>query len=152
MRFLLILVIGLVFSSAHIHAQSTEDSIKHVITELFNGMREANKEKVRGAFLDSAIMHTFGVNREGVTIIRKETVDRFVQSIGNYQAGEMDERIRFEQVLVDAPMAMVWAPYNFYFKKNFTHCGVNLITLVRQQGVWKIQNITDTRYRGKCTF
>jgi hypothetical protein len=152
MRFFFFLALGLVFSSSHIQAQSTEDSIKYVINELFNGMREANKEKVRGVFLDSAIMHTFGVNREGVTIIRKETVDRFIESIGNYKEGEMDEKIRFEQILVDAPMAMVWTPYKFYFRKNFTHCGVNLFTMVRQQGVWKIQNITDTRYRGKCTF
>lgn len=152
MRVLLLILVVWMVSSLNAKAQSSEDTIKNVINELFDGMREANKEKVKGVFLDSAIMHTFGVNREGVTIIRKETVERFVQSIGNYQAGEMDERIRFEQILVDAPMAMVWAPYNFYFKKNFTHCGVNLITMVRQQGIWKIQNITDTRYRGKCKF
>jgi len=61
-----------------------------------------------------------------------------------------NERITFEIVKVDADLASVWTPYQFYYKDKFSHCGVNSFQLVRLQGIWKIQYLVDTRRKTDC--
>ena len=51
---------------------------------------------------------------------------------------------------IDADLATVWTPYQFYYQEKFSHCGVNTFTLVRQKGEWKINYIIDTRRKDNC--
>jgi SnoaL-like domain len=55
-----------------------------------------------------------------------------------------------KEIKIDANMAMAWTPYKFYIGENFSHCGVNLFTLVKLEQDWKIVNIIDTRRRQGC--
>jgi hypothetical protein len=64
--------------------------------------------------------------------------------------GAADERISFETVKIDGPLAIVWAPYNFFFNGQFSHCGMDSFQLVRFGKEWKIQYIIDTRRRTGC--
>jgi hypothetical protein len=66
-------------------------------------------------------MQTFGKNQE----IRTEKVEDFAKQVGASQAGDLDERFTISKILVDGNMASVWVPYQFYYKGNFSHCGVN---------------------------
>lgn len=45
---------------------------------------------------------------------------------------------------------MVWAPYQFYYKGKFSHCGADSFQLVRINGKWKIQYLVDTRRSQGC--
>ena len=65
-------------------------------------------------------------------------------------ANAADERIAFDGIKIDGPMATAWTPYNFYFNGKFSHCGVNNFVLVKQDNGWKIQYIIDTRRRQGC--
>jgi len=47
-------------------------------------------------------------------------------------------------------MATVWAPYKFYYKGTFSHCGVDMFQLVRMKGGWKIVYLIDTRRKEPC--
>jgi hypothetical protein len=33
---------------------------------------------------------------------------------------------------------MVWLPYDLYLDGKWSHCGVDVFTLVRQEGAWRI--------------
>ena len=131
-------------------AQTTEDSVKTAVNQLFEGMKKADGALVKSAFADSAIMQTFTRSREGQLMVRTEQVQRFADMVGSQQSGELDERIQFDVVKVDGPLASVWTPYKFYFKGQFSHCGVNSFQLVRTNGQWKIQYLIDTRRRSGC--
>lgn len=48
------------------------------------------------------------------------------------------ERIWDEIVFVHGPIAVVWAPYDFYREGTLSHCGTNVIALVHTEGEWKI--------------
>jgi hypothetical protein len=48
-------------------------------------------------------------------------------------------------IRIDASLAIVWAPYEFYYKGKYSHKGVDSFQLVRVNGVWKIQYLIDTR-------
>jgi hypothetical protein len=61
-----------------------------------------------------------------------------------------DERITFETIKIDGPLAVAWTPYKFYYEGKFSHCGVNSFQLVRLNGAWKIQYLIDTRRRTGC--
>ena len=131
-------------------SQTAEDSVKMVINTLFSGMKNADATLFKGAFSDSAIMQTISRTREGNTIVRNESLSEFAEFVGKLKKDSADERIRFETIKIDGPLAVVWTPYNFYFNGQFSHCGVNSFHLVRFNNVWKIQYLIDTRRRQGC--
>jgi len=55
-------------------------------------------------------------------------------------------------IKIDGPLAFVWAPYNFFYKGKFSHCGVDCFAMVRMNGSWKIQYIIDTRRKNACKY
>lgn len=131
-------------------AQSTEDSVKAAVNEMFTAMRNADSAGLINSFSSTAVLQTISRNKEGQTIVRTENISGFGSSISKLAKGDADERITFGAVHIDGPMASVWTPYEFFFKGNFSHCGVNSFQLVRINGVWKIQYIIDTRRKDGC--
>lgn len=131
-------------------AQSTEDSIRQAINQLFTAMRTKDTTLLRHCFTANAVLQTITKDKTGKLIVADEKVDAFAISISGHDVGSLDERIRFEAIHIDGPMAAVWTPYQFYYKANFSHCGVNSFQLVRIDGVWKIQYVIDTRRKTNC--
>jgi len=135
----------LLISSFSFAQNTSEKEIIKPIENLFNAMKSADSLGVKNAFSGSAIMQTFGKNQE----IRTDKVEDFAKQVGASKAGDLDERFSISKILVDGNMASVWVPYQFYYKGNFSHCGVNSFQLAKINSEWKIQYIIDTR-RKKC--
>jgi hypothetical protein len=145
-----ILVLSVLFTSTvTLKAQTAADSVKAVINQFFDGMRNVDVPMVTTSFADSAILQTI-VNRQGKVSVRNEPISGFANVITQQQKGDLDERIQFETIKIDGPMAMAWTPYKFYYKGQFSHCGVNSFQLVKINGAWKIQYIIDTRRKEGC--
>ena len=138
-------LIFLLISSFSFAQDVSEKEVVKPIESLFKAMKSADSLGVKNAFSNSAIMQTFGKNQE----IRTDKVDDFAKQVGASQAGDLDERFSISKILVDGNMASVWVPYQFYYKGNFSHCGVNSFQLAKINNEWKIQYIIDTR-RKKC--
>ncbi len=138
---------GLLFASS---AQTAEDSVKAAVNMLFDGMKNSDPIAIKNAFADSAMLQSIAVTKEGKTIIKDEAVKDFSVAISKMIRGDADERIVFETIRIDGPLALVWAPYKFYYKGQFSHCGVDSFQLVRINGVWKIQYLVDTRRKEPC--
>jgi hypothetical protein len=130
-------------------AQTTEDSVKATINRLFEGMKNADSTLLKSAFTDDPILQTIATNKKKQVYIKSDKYKDFVKFIGQQKVGEADERVEFESIRIDGPLAMVWAPYQFYYKGKFRHCGVNSFQLVRLEDGWKIQYLIDTR-RKNC--
>jgi hypothetical protein len=148
MKFLLIFLV-LVISSLSLSAQTAEDSVKTVINRMFAAMKRADAAELRAVIADSALLQTVAI-KEGRTIVRNEPMSEFISLISKLTAGDADERITFDMVRIDGPLASVWTPYKFYYKGQFSHCGVNSFQLVRTNDQWKIQYIIDTRRKENC--
>jgi hypothetical protein len=131
-------------------AQSTEDSVKAAVNRLFEGMKNADATLLRSAFTDSSVLQTIAHDKEGHFYIRNEKLSEFADFVGKQQKGNADERIEFETIRIDGPLASVWTPYKFYYKGQLNHCGVNSFQLVRLNGEWKIQYLIDTRRKVNC--
>ncbi len=144
------IVLFLTVASLETTAQISEDSVKATVTRLFTAMKNADALMLKTVFADSAIMQTITKNKEGKTIIKNEDLKDFVDFVSKQTKGAADERISFETIKIDGPLAIVWTPYKFYLNEQFSHCGVNSFQLVRLDGQWKIQYIIDTRRRQGC--
>lgn len=132
-----------------LRAQTAEDSVKAAVNLLFTGMIGADAATIRNSFTDSAILQTI-LEKEGKTIVRTESIGEFAQAIAKLDKGVADERIRFDVIRIDGPLAIVWAPYSFYYKGQLNHCGVDAFQMLLTGGVWKIQYLIDTRRKQAC--
>jgi len=150
MKTIVMLILTIVLITKYVDAQSAEDSVKDVVKQLFDGMRNSDANAIRAAFADSAILQTIAKNKEGNPIVKNENIEDFAKSISELKKGAADEQIVFESIKLDPPLAMVWASYRFYFDGKFSHCGVDSFQLVRVNGHWKIQYLIDTRRKQPC--
>jgi hypothetical protein len=146
-----ILGLCLLLTISFVKAQTPEDSVKSTVRQLFKAMLDADAVALNDCFADSAILQTIVKNKEGGVSVRNESVAAFAKTIGSLPKNMADERIVFDMVKVDADLAIVWTPYQFYRSGTFSHCGVNSFQLVRLNGKWKIQYLIDTRRRSGCT-
>ena len=136
----------LLISSFSFAQNTAEKEIIKPIEKNFNAMKSADSLGVKNAFSSSAILQTFDKNNE----IRTEKVEGFAKQVGSSKVGDLDERITISKILIDGNMASVWIPYQFYYKGNFSHCGVNSFQLAKLNNEWKIQYIIDTRRKDNC--
>lgn len=138
------------FLSLTVTAQTAEDSVKAVVNDLFTAMKNADAVLLKSVFADSAILQTITRNKEGKTEVKTDEVSGFIDFVSKQAKDAADERISFDVIRIDGPLAIVWTPYKFYFNGKFSHCGVNSFQLVRFNGNWKIQYLIDTRRRSGC--
>lgn len=55
-----------------------------------------------------------------------------------------DEYMRYDTVLVDGDMALIWGPYVFLLNGEPTHCGINSMSLARTGEGWRVSNTSFT--------
>jgi sporulation-control protein spo0M len=123
-------------------------AVKKTITTFFDGMRKGDSALVRGTLAPGVVLHTISTKSGGQ--LGTEKAAEFLRLVGTPHTEVYDERITFEQVLIDANLASVWTPYQFYVGPKFSHCGYNSFQLVKMAQGWKIVHIIDTRRKDGC--
>lgn len=63
---------------------------------------------------------------------------------------DLKEPIAIKNVMVDGPVAMVWADFSLFVDGKRSHCGVDIFTLVQADGAWKISHITYSHITEPC--
>lgn len=142
-------LICLFLFSYKLNAQSAEDSVKAVINKMFAAMKNADSKSLTECFTDAAILQTV-VDKDGNVSVRTDAIKAFADEVATMQKNDADERITYDVVRTDGALAIAWTPYNFYYKGQFSHCGVDSYQLVRINGEWKIQYLIDTRRKQDC--
>ena len=131
-------------------SQTAEDSVKTAVNNLFSAMKNADTAQLRNCFSGNCIFQTITKNKEKNTVVKDEMLGEFLASVIAQPKGSLDERIVFDVVKIDGPLAIVWTPYKFYYNGKFLHCGVNSFQLVKLAEGWKIQYLIDTRRKENC--
>ena len=132
MKYFLILLTVLLYSKAQ--SQTAEDSIKMAVNKMFAGMKNADAVLLKNSFADSAILQTIAKDKEGNMMVKNEEIAGFIDFVSKQSPGTCDERINFETIKIDGPLAIAWTPYIFYYNGQFSHCGVNSFQLVHLKG------------------
>ncbi len=128
---------------------SVSEEVKKTIQTLFDGMRKGDSAMVSSTFSSKIIMQTVG-ELNGKVEVKAGNPAAFLRSVGTPHKDVYDERITFDRIQIDADLANVWTSYKFYIGDRFSHCGVNSMTLVKENGAWKLVHIIDTRRKENC--
>ena len=127
------------------------DQIKLLIDKLFDGMREGDSAKVSSVFHNEVNMFTSYTNKAGDKMIKKGTLDSFLQAVGSPHDDIWDEKIWNTKIEVDGGIAQVWTDYAFYVGTEFSHCGIDAFHLIKDnEKGWKIIHLMDTRRKSGC--
>ncbi|MET4105962.1 nuclear transport factor 2 family protein [Hymenobacter sp. UYP22] len=125
-------------------------AVQQTIRTFFDGMRKGDSTLVRSTLAPGAVFHVIAARPGQPTRLLAESPAAFLKAVGTPHKEVWDERITFEKVLIDANLASVWTPYEFYLGSTFSHCGYNSFQLVKLAEGWRIAHIIDTRRKDKC--
>jgi hypothetical protein len=142
-----IFITGLKANAQQNNINDTEQAaVKAVIQNMFTAMKNSDTVLLKTCFSPTAVFQTV-VSKLDEVVVKDETVQNFINSIGKQPVGSLDERIVFETVKTNKHLSIAWTPYEFYYKDKYSHNGVNSFQLVKLKEGWKIQYLIDTRYR-----
>lgn len=99
---------------------------------------------VPGAFLAS-VMSPAGDQAP----VRFQSETQFLTAIGSAKE-RLLERLWDPRVILHGSLAEVHAPYDFFVNGTFSHCGIDVFTLMRHQGAWRVASIMYTVQRTGC--
>ena len=137
-------------SASPVPGQSTgpadaEREVVAVVNALFDGMRKVDSAMVRPLFHLKARLISVDLRSEGRPARVEESLEGFIQSIGQPRTELFDERLSNVKTMIDGSLASVWADYRFYRGTTLSHCGVDHFLLVKEAGRWQIIELADTR-------
>lgn len=145
MKNFLMLILSIVYFFG---LRAQDSTIEVQIHKLFNKMYEADTNGFSAMFTEEPIMQTVaGTNEEAV--LKTGDLKNWMNTIVAHNPGDLDEQIGKIKLRKDGAMVHAWVPYRFYYKGNYSHCGVNSFQLIRLKGSWKLASVMDTR-RKNC--
>ena len=151
MRTILALIL-LTFSSQSFAQSNDNEAIKATINRLFEGMKKGDSAIARSVFHPKAILQSVGFSaKNNKNYFNSESrLEGFFKSIGTPHAEVWDEKPGNYEIKIDSQMAQVWVSYEFYLGGQFNHCGIDNITLFKEEKDWKIIYLIDTERKENC--
>lgn len=132
----------LIFSSA-IYSQNEE--VKQVVVTFFKGFHAKDSITMKSVCADKMILQSISESSKG-TQLKNDSAQDFFRSIATIPNTILfEEKLLDYSIQVDGAMAHVWTPYEFYVNNKLSHKGVNAFTLFKDNGLWKIVYLIDTR-------
>ena len=133
-------------------AQSQQEAeAKKVVTDFFEAFHKQDSVALRNMAHPTIKMQSIATNAEGVSKVSTSNYGDFLRSIASIPATtKFEEKLHSFDVTVNGPLANVTTPYSFLVNGNFSHCGVNSFTMVKEAGEWKIVYLIDTRTKEGC--
>ena len=132
----------LIFSSA---TYSQNEEVKQVVVTFFKGFHAKDSITMKSVCADKMILQSISESSKG-TQLKNDSAQDFFRSIATIPNTILfEEKLLDYSIQVDGAMAHVWTPYEFYLNNKLSHKGVNAFTLFKDDGLWKIVYLIDTR-------
>ncbi len=143
---ILIIFTQLVTLSGFSQNYTDEEMILKSVNRIFDGMREGDSAKVSKYLYRKATMLSNSTNKEGVPVLKKGSVNKWLVGIASPHDEVWDERISNIKIDLDGQVAQVWMDYEFYLGNEFHHCGSDGFQMIKKYGEWKVLSLLDTRH------
>jgi hypothetical protein len=147
-----ILLLFLLMSASTSFSQSDNDEIMKVVNGLFSAMKASNEQGINACFTEAASMQSMSVGKDGKIILSTFLATNFAAGMAKRAVGAADERVITKglSININNGLASAWVPYEFYLDNKFSHCGIDIFTLVKKEGQWKISNLTYNMIKDGC--
>jgi hypothetical protein len=122
-----------------------EKEIQQTIETFFEAFHQRDSIKLQSVCSKDLVLHSISESGNG-TKFSIEKSSNFYKSIATIPVTmKFEEKILSYNIQVDGAMAHVWTPYEFYVNGKLSHSGVNSFQLFKENEVWKVVYILDTR-------
>jgi len=100
--------------------------VKNAVNQLFTAMKNSDSAQLMASFADGAILQTIATDKDGKELVRNDELKDFGQN-DRQIAKRRSRRTDPVRCYPDrCPLAIVWAPYSFYYNGKLNHCGAIL--------------------------
>ncbi len=120
---------------------SEEGQVMVPVQALFDGIARRDPAIILAAMRADGTATAAGEKADGTKSVRRMSAADFAAGI-KPGPERLEERLTDIAVEIDGDIAMVWGPYVFLIDGKVHHCGVDHFDLVRENGSWKIANVT----------
>lgn len=139
-------VLSLIFLFT-IFVQAQNKEVEQTIKTFFEGFHQRDSIKIKSVCAEKMILQSISEGKKG-TKFEDEKPSNFYKSIATIPNDvQFQEKILSYNIQIDGTMAHAWTPYEFYVNGKLSHSGVNAFTLFKEDKVWKIIHLIDTRRR-----
>jgi hypothetical protein len=130
-----------------VFAQSEKQEVLKIAQDLLTAIEQGDTTAFRSLFLPNAIIYTVR-EKDGQTI----TAGRSPFNDTFRSGTTIIERMKDTgvEVQVHGNIAQVWAPYNLWINDVFSHCGVDVFTLLKSGSGWRIVALSYTIEKTGC--
>ena len=137
-----IFLLIMIFASS---MQAQNQEVQKTIEDFFVAFHAKDTLKLHSVCSDKIILQSIMENAKGAKL-SDESAKEFYHSIASFPNDfKFEEKILNYSIQIDGTMAHAWTPYEFYINGKLIHSGVNAFTLFKENGLWKIIYVIDTR-------
>ena len=129
-------------------AESDEAQVLATVTAFMTAFDAKDADAMTALLVDDAYL-AYVRESEGGDPVGSAALRDLATGMAQVPA-EIAEPIDVKAVMVDGPVAMVWADYGFYMDGEQSHCGVDIFTLMRVANEWKIATVTYSHIEQPC--
>jgi hypothetical protein len=124
---------------------SEEGQVMMPVNALFDGLARRDPTIILAALRPDATATAVTADK-----VHRMTATEFAAAI-KPGPERYEERLTDPAVEIDGNIAMVWSPYVFLIDGKVHHCGIDHFDLVRENGTWKVANVTWSSRTTDCS-
>jgi hypothetical protein len=125
-----------------------ETAVLEVTDAFFEALSAGDTATLGALVAPGAVLHSVRMVDTGASV-GVRTREEFLEGIGADDA-DLLERVWGPTVLVKERVAVVWTPYDFHLNGEFTHCGIDVLTLLESEQGWRITGVTYNVVTAGC--
>lgn len=130
------------------HEDAAANAVLVPVNALFAAFEAGDAASVlRHVYADGRVTAS-GMRGDGASNLRQQNWTQFAERIKPDSA--FQERIADPAIHIDGDIAMVWAPFVVRVAGKVSNCGIDHFDLVRDNGVWKVMNLTFSSRTTSC--
>ena len=134
--------------AAHDPTESDQAAVLVPVNALFAAFEAGDAAAMLRHVYPEGRVTASGMRGDGASNLRQLSWVQFAGRVRPETA--FQERISDPVVAVDGEIAMVWAPFVVRVGGRVANCGYDHFDLVRENGVWKVMNLTFSSRTSGC--
>ena len=109
------------------------------VETFFDAMANNDWDRAATVMVHDAVLYGYRM-QDGQVWLSRMTVAEYLESMAQ-RDDQLLERIWDVEVLEHNRLATVWTPYDFWLNGEFSHCGTNSFSLIRDESGWRIAGV-----------
>ena len=127
--------------------KAEESSVLAVVQSFFDALEKQDTAAFNRMFLPDA--RNFSARELPDSVVIRSQASRSFR-FNSTQIIRERMRTASTEIKIHGRIAMVWAPYDLWMNDIFSHCGVDVFTLIKSSEGWKIASVAYTLENQGC--